>query len=68
MLSGETLVLMSDGIVDYATPSHLDLLQLMTKLVNEKTPEEAAMGLVTAANRGGGGDNATALIARLSVR
>ena len=68
MLSGEALVLMSDGIVDYATPSHMDLLQLMTELVNKNKPEEAAMGLVNAANRGGGGDNATALIARLTLR
>lgn len=68
MMSGESLVLMSDGIVDYATPSHLDLLKLMRKLVNENTPDEAALGLVTAANRGGGGDNATALIARLTLR
>lgn len=68
LLSGDSLVLMTDGIVDYATPSHLDLLKLMTRLLQEQTPEEAALSLVTAANRGGGGDNATALIARLSVR
>jgi protein phosphatase len=68
LLDGETLVLISDGITDYAAPTHLEFLKLVASVVRDSPCEDAAAALVAAANRGGGGDNATAVVARLSVR
>ncbi|MCP4807353.1 MAG: serine/threonine-protein phosphatase [Proteobacteria bacterium] len=66
ILPGESLVLMTDGIMDYAAHSHIEFLALLDRAVRENRPQQAAQELVRAANDGGGGDNATALVIRLT--
>lgn len=66
LLEGETLVLCTDGIVDYAAQSHVEFIDLLARVVRERRPQQAAQALVAAANDGGGGDNATAVVVRLT--
>ena len=63
--SGERLVLCSDGITDYVGDSHPDVSAVIARLTSEADPHEAAGALVREANRGGGGDNASAIVAAL---
>ena len=65
LLQGERLVLCSDGITDYLADSHPEVVQVLASLVTGDDPEEIARTLVNEANRGGGGDNASAVVAGL---
>lgn len=66
LLPGEKLVLCSDGITDYLAEDHPDLAIALARLVVGDNPDEIAMDLVREANRAGGGDNATAVVASLA--
>ncbi|MCB9766039.1 MAG: serine/threonine-protein phosphatase [Alphaproteobacteria bacterium] len=66
LLPGETLILLTDGIVDYAAPSPAAFGRLLCELCAEHDPQGVASALVNAANQGGGGDNATVVVATLS--
>ncbi len=63
ILPGESLLLCSDGLNDYAADSHASLARLIESALSEHAPSEAARVLVGCANAGGGGDNITVLIA-----
>ncbi|MCB9741901.1 MAG: serine/threonine-protein phosphatase [Alphaproteobacteria bacterium] len=66
LLPGETLILCSDGVTDYAAPSDVQLHRLITELDDScDSAQELASALVEAANQGGGGDNTTAIVARV---
>jgi len=66
LLPGEKLVLVSDGITDYLAEEHPDVATALTRLVVGDNNDEIAMDLVREANRAGGGDNATAIVASLA--
>ena len=63
LLPGESLLLCSDGLNDYAADSHAALARLIQTAMQKKNPTEASRELVGYANAGGGGDNVTVLIA-----
>jgi protein phosphatase len=65
ILPGESLVLCSDGVPDYATPLHAEFSQLVARTVGTMMPLASARHLIATANDGGGGDNATAIVAKL---
>ncbi len=65
VLPGEALVLCTDGVPDYATPLHAAFSRLLAHTVNSMSPLESARHLIATANDGGGGDNATAIVAKL---
>jgi len=65
MLPGERLLICSDGVTDYLSDTHPEVAAALADAVIDQDPEEACRHLVSLANRGGGGDNATALIAQL---
>lgn len=62
---GERLVLCTDGITDYIGEAHPEVAQELLHHARRADLEEAARELVNAANRGGGGDNCTAVVASL---
>mgnify|MGYP000226697092 CR=1 FL=1 len=64
LLPGETIVLGTDGFSDYAAQGPADLAPLLDAAAASGDLTEAARGLVNAANRGGGGDNVTVMLAR----
>jgi serine/threonine protein phosphatase PrpC len=66
LLPGEKLVLCSDGITDYLAEDHPDVAAAIARLVVGEVPVVIAMDLVREANRAGGGDNATAIVAALA--
>ena len=66
LLSGESLVLSSDGLNDYAAPSAAALATLLEEACTASDPDAAARLLVDRANAGGGGDNVTVIVARQS--
>jgi serine/threonine protein phosphatase PrpC len=67
MLPGETLVLCSDGITDYISENNPETSLIIDQIVSERSCVAASRALVTRANEGGGGDNATAIVARLDT-
>jgi serine/threonine protein phosphatase PrpC len=65
MLAGETLIICSDGITNFIASKFSDVSDLLTQCVAEHEDEnEIARALINLANRGGGGDNATVIVAR----
>lgn len=58
----ERLVMCSDGVTDYAGEGPADAARALSEIAAHGDPEEAARRLIDAANRGGGGDNATAIV------
>jgi protein phosphatase len=65
LLPGETLVLASDGLPDYAAEHPWGVAQLVEDALLEADLHRSARRLVDAANMGGGGDNVTVVLARL---
>jgi serine/threonine protein phosphatase PrpC len=65
LLPGERLVLCTDGVTDYVAPHHPGAAQVVFETVYNTHPADAAVGLTACANRGGGGDNCTAVVATL---
>jgi serine/threonine protein phosphatase PrpC len=65
LLPGERLVLCTDGVTDYVAAHHPAASLVVHQTVYNVHPIDAAVGLTLAANRGGGGDNCTAIVATL---
>lgn len=65
LLPGERLMLSTDGVTDYIGETHPEVSRLVAACCADDDPDEAARALVGYANRGGGGDNATCLVAHL---
>ncbi len=65
LLPGEQLVMCTDGVTDYIGETHPEVSGVLATTVRDDDPDENARSLVNLANRGGGGDNCTCLVARL---
>ncbi|MFT7517975.1 MAG: serine/threonine protein phosphatase PrpC [Kiritimatiellia bacterium] len=63
LLPGERLVICSDGITDYIGTHHPSVSDVIREAAWGTDPADAAQALVSAANRGGGGDNCTVIVA-----
>jgi protein phosphatase len=59
----ERLLLCSDGITDYVGDNQAEVCAIFSAEAERGEPEEVARRLVELANRGGGGDNATVIVA-----
>ena len=64
LLPGETIVLGTDGFSDYAARGPSELAVMLDDAASQDDLFETARQLVMGANRGGGGDNVTILVAR----
>jgi serine/threonine protein phosphatase PrpC len=62
---GERLVICSDGVTDYMAETSPEAARLVSETARIENLDDMARALVAMANRGGGGDNATAVIASL---
>jgi protein phosphatase len=65
ILPGEHLVLCSDGVTDYVADTGPEVARLIAETALLDDPDEIARTLVAHANRGGGGDNASAVVTSL---
>ena len=65
LLPGERLVLCSDGVTDYIAETHPEVSRAIRENVVGDDLDEVARRLVNLANRGGGGDNTTCVVASL---
>jgi len=65
LMPGERLVMCSDGVTDYIAETHPEVARVLADNVTGDDPDEIARRLVNLANRGGGGDNTTCLVAGL---
>jgi serine/threonine protein phosphatase PrpC len=68
LLPGERLVLCSDGITDYIGLHHPGVAEILFACAADTDPADAAASLVHQANRGGGGDNCSVIVATLLAR
>ena len=58
VMSGDTLLLCTDGLIDFAGPNSLIAEDnVLSILLAEHNPDLACLELILLANRGGGGDN-----------
>jgi serine/threonine protein phosphatase PrpC len=62
---GEHLVLCSDGVSDYVGDTHPEVASAFVRSIADADPDDAARTLVNLANAGGGGDNASCIVARI---
>lgn len=67
LLPDERLVICSDGITDYVGNTQADVAAVFTEQADGRDPDDSACALVALANRGGGGDNCTAVVATTGV-
>jgi protein phosphatase len=65
LLPGERLVMCSDGVTDYIAETHPEVSRALADNVTGDDLDEIARRLVNLANRGGGGDNTTCVVASL---
>jgi len=65
LMPGECLVMCSDGITDYLAENHPQVARMIAEHTHNVPPLKAARTLINKANEGGGGDNATVIVARL---
>ncbi len=68
IVEGERLVISTDGVTDYIGETHPEVSRVIERALELDDPDEVARDLVNRANRGGGGDNATCLVAALWQR
>jgi serine/threonine protein phosphatase PrpC len=65
LLPGERLLLMSDGISDYLGEHHPEVAHVLAAVGRQDDPDETSRALVGLANRAGGGDNCSIVVASL---
>ncbi len=65
MLDGETLCLCSDGLTDYAAQSMADTNAIIAEGARHEDLAAGCRWLVDSANKGGGGDNISVILARI---
>lgn len=63
LLPGERLVICSDGVTDYIATSQAEACAVLHEVALQADVDTCARGLIDLANRGGGGDNATVIVA-----
>ena len=68
LLPGEHLVMSSDGVTDYIGELHPEVTQVLRANVTGDDPDDIARRLIALANKGGGGDNCSCVVARLFNR
>ena len=68
ILPGDSLVLCSDGVVDYADFDEEGSEEMIRQIVEDApTASNAAFELMVAANRGGGGDNISCIVLQFTA-
>ena len=66
LLPGERLLMCTDGITDYIADNHPDITRVLAGALAEPDLDDASRRLTWLANKGGGGDNATVVVASLT--